>query len=172
MTWSNKVAETVLRVSGIPEPGEHDETDAAVMSNCTAMQLNPPLDHKDIAASHRVGRKVKGTDRHIIVKFATRNVRERVFRARKALKDVNQDKDVGKKIYINEDLTKFRAGLAREASSYKNSGLINDTWSIYGKNHDQRQPRPCISDQNIRTYEDPVKASEQGNKGHRREAGG
>ena len=97
------------------------------------MELDPPLDPKDIAVSHRVGRKVQGKDRQIIVKFATRNVRERVFLARKALKDVNQDKDVGKKIYINEDLTKFRAGLAREGRSYKNSGLISDTWSIYGK---------------------------------------
>ena len=114
-------------------------------------------------------RKVQGKDRQIIVKFATRNVRERVFRARKALKDVNQDKDAGKKIYINEDLTKFRAGLAREARSYKNSGLINDTWSIYGK---------IMTKDNyghvsvIRTYDDLVKSSEQGNRGHRREAGG
>ena len=158
-----------LRVSGIPEPEEYDGTDAAVMSVCTAMKLDPPLDPKDIAVSHRVGRKVQGMDRQIVVKFATRNVRERVFRARKALKDVNQDKDVGKKIYINEDLTKFRAGLAREARSYKNSGLINDTWSIYGKimakdNHGHVSV--------IRTYEDLVKSSEQGNRGHRREAGG
>ena len=139
------------------------------MSVCTAMKMDPPLDPTDIAVSHRVGRKVQGKDRQIIVKFATRNVRERVFRARKALKDVNQDKDVGKKIYINEDLTKFRAGLAREARSYKNSGLINDTWSIYGKimtkdNHGHVSV--------IRTYDDLVKSSEQGNIGHRREAGG
>ena len=158
-----------LRVSGIPAPEEHDDTDAAVMSVCTAMKLDPPLDPKDIAVSHRVGRKVQGKDRQIIVKFATHNVGERVFRARKALKDVNQDKDAGKKIYINEDLTKFRAGLAREARSYKNSGLINDTWSIYGK---------IMTKDNyghvsvIRTYDDLVKSSEQGNRGHRREAGG
>ena len=64
-----------LRVSGIPEPEEHDDTDAAVMSVCTAMKMDPPLDPKDIAVSHRVGRKVQGKDRQIIVKFATRNVR-------------------------------------------------------------------------------------------------
>ena len=86
-----------LRVSGIPEPEEHDDTDAVVMSVCTAIKLDPPLDPKDIAVSHRVCHKVQGKDRHIIIKFATRNVREHVFHAWKALKDVNQDKDIGKK---------------------------------------------------------------------------
>ena len=98
-----------LRVSGIPEPEEHDDTDAAVMSVCTAMKLDPPLDPKDIAISNRVGRKVQGKDWQVIVKFATRNVRERVFRAWKSLKDVNQDKDVGKismKIWWNSGPTR------------------------------------------------------------------
>ena len=72
--------------------------------------------------------------RQILVKFATRNVRERVYRAKSALKSVNQNTEEGKpKIYINEDLTKFKAGLAREARSIKNAGLISETWTIYGK---------------------------------------
>ena len=80
-----------------------------------------------------MGRKTAGKHRQIIVKFATRNVRERVFGARTGLKDVNKDKDANKRIYINEDLTQFRAALASEARSYKKSGLISDTWTMYGK---------------------------------------
>ena len=38
-----------------------------------------------------------------------------------------------KRIYINEDLTKFRANLARDARALRNSGVINDTWTQYGK---------------------------------------
>ena len=57
----------------------------------------------------------------------------RVFRAKSDLKSVNQQNEDKPKIYINEDLTQFRAGLAREARSYRTSGLINDTWTVYGK---------------------------------------
>ena len=83
--------------------------------------------------SHRVGKQVTGKHRQIIVKFATRNIRERVFRAKSDLKSVNQQSEDKPKIYINEDLTQFREGMAREARSYRASGLISDTWTIYGK---------------------------------------
>ena len=36
-------------------------------------------------------------------------------------------------VYINEELTKFRANLAHEARSLRNSGQINDAWTMYGK---------------------------------------
>ena len=106
---------------------------------CQLMKLEPPITPKDIAVSHRVGKKVEGKDRQIIVKFATRNIRERVFSAKSKLKEVNSnrtdngDDDNNHKIYINEDLTALRASLAREARSCKNAGLITDTWTIYGK---------------------------------------
>ena len=83
--------------------------------------------------SHRVGKQVTGKHKQIIVKFVTRNIRERVFRAKSDLKSVNQQNEDKPKIYINEDLTQFRAGLAREARSYRASGLVSDTWTIYGK---------------------------------------
>ena len=124
-----------LRVAGVPENTESDDTDAAILDICAAIKVDPPVEPKDIAVSHRVGKTIlrKGP-RQILVKFATRNVRERVYRAKSALKSVNQNTEEGKpKIYINEDLTKFRAGLARKARSIKNAGLISKTWTIYGK---------------------------------------
>ena len=81
--------------------------------------------------SHRVGKQVSGKHRQIIFKFTTRYIRERVFRAKSDLKRVNQQNEDKPK--INEDLTQFRAGLAREARSYRASGLISETWTIYGK---------------------------------------
>ena len=76
-----------LRVSGIPEPDEHDNTDAAVLGVCELTKVDPPLQPTDIAVSHRIGRKTEGKHRQIIVKFATRNVRERAYSARTDLKD-------------------------------------------------------------------------------------
>ena len=68
------------------------------------------------------------------MKFATRNVRERVFKARTELKNVNKKEESKEKhIYVNEDLTRFRAGLAKDARSLKNDGNISDNWTMYGK---------------------------------------
>ena len=115
-------------VAGIPENPDHDDTDAAVLEVCQLMKVDPPLEAKDIAVSHRVGKQRQGQHKN-----ATQNVRERVFRAKSALRDVNSDANSGRKIYINEDLIQRRAALARDARSLKNNGAIADTWTIYGK---------------------------------------
>ena len=121
-----------LRIAGIPEKEELDNTDAAVQDICQAIKVDPPVQPTDIAVSHRLGRPSEGTTRQVIVKFTTRNVRERVYSAKKELKNVREDENM-KHIYINEDLTKFHANLARDARALRNSGVINDIWTQYGK---------------------------------------
>ena len=123
-----------LRISGVPENPEHDNTDEAVLKICNEMKVEPQVEPRDIAVSHRVGKSAAGRPRQILVKFATRNVRERVFKARTELKNVNKKEESKEKhIYVNEDLTRFRAGLAKDARSLKNNGNISDTWTMYGK---------------------------------------
>ena len=118
-----------LRISGIPENPEHDNTDAAVLKICKEMPVEPQVEPMDIAVSHRVGKSICCRETQ-----ATRNVRGRVFKARTEPKNVNK-KEVTKEkhIYVNEDLTRFRAGLAKDARSLKNNGNISDTWTMYGK---------------------------------------
>ena len=123
-----------LRILGISENPEHDNTDEAVLKICNEMKVEPQVEPRDIAVSHRVGKSAAGRPRQILVKFATRNVRERVFKARTELKNVNKKEETKEKhIYVNEDLTRFRAGLAKDARSLKNNGNISDTWTIYGQ---------------------------------------
>ena len=122
-----------LRITGIPENPEHDDTDGAVLSVCQQIKVDPPVEPRDIVVSHRVGKSAGGRPRQILVKFATRNVRERVFKARTALKMFNKDNEEVPNIYINDDLTQLQAGLARDARSLKTNNKINDTWTIYGK---------------------------------------
>ena len=121
-----------LRIAAIHEKEEHDDTDAAVLKICQAIKVDPPVQPTDIAVSHRVGRPAEGRTRQLIVKFATRNVRERVYSTKKELKNVRKNENM-KNVYINEDLTKFRANLARDARALRTSGLINETWTQYGK---------------------------------------
>ena len=72
-----------LRRAGIPEAVESDDTDAAIISLCSAIKVDTPVQPEDIAVSHRVGKTVTGKPRQVLVKFATRNIRERVFQAKK-----------------------------------------------------------------------------------------
>ena len=108
-------------------------TDAAIITLCAAIKVDPPVQPEDIAVSHRVGKAAEGKPRPVLVKFATRNIRERVFRAKKNIKTEQEKNESLKHIYINEDLTQLRANLARRARSYRNDGHIQDTWTIYGK---------------------------------------
>ena len=75
-----------LRIAGIPENEASDDTDAAVLTLCAAIKVDPPVQAHDIAVSHRAGKAATGKPRQILVKFATRNIRERVFRAKKTSK--------------------------------------------------------------------------------------
>ena len=117
----------------IPENKEHDDTDTAILNICQAIAVDPPMQPSDIAVSHRLGKPQDGKTRQVIVKFATRNVRERVYSAKKNFKTARTTDASLKNIYINEDLTKYRANLAKEARDMRNSGLISDTWTQYGK---------------------------------------
>ena len=123
-----------LRIVGIPE-SDNDDTDSTVLKICSAIEVDPPVQPSDIAVSHRLGKKEAGKTRQVIVKFATRNVRERVYSSKKPLKTVKEKPEHPdmSHVYINEDLTKFRANLAHEARSLRNSGQINDTWTMCGK---------------------------------------
>ena len=47
-----------LRISGIPENPEHDNTDAAVLKICKEMKFEPQVEPRDIAVSHRVGKSI------------------------------------------------------------------------------------------------------------------
>ena len=122
-----------LRIAGIPENKEHDDTDTAILNICQAIAVDPPVQPSDIAVSHRLGKLQDGKTRQVIVKFATRNVRERVYSAKKNIKTARTTDASLKNVYINEDLTKYRANLAKEARDMRNSGLISDTWTQYGK---------------------------------------
>ena len=63
-----------LRFTGLPDNEAHDDTDKLILDVCSATKINPPGQPTDIAVSHRLGQKVPGKNRQIIVKFATRNI--------------------------------------------------------------------------------------------------
>ena len=125
-----------LRISGIPEE-ETEVTDEIVIG--LASSLNVEINSFDIDRSHRVGKPVgkvqadrrPGSKRHrdIIVKFARYNVREKLFKVRKDLRNTSHYKSV----YINEDLTSRRSKLLFDARSLVRNKLIKAAYSSDGK---------------------------------------
>ena len=75
-----------------------DNTDVAILQICEAIKVDPPVQPTDIAVSHRLGRPTEGKTRQVIVKFATRNVRERVYSAKKELKNVRDQENMSYKL--------------------------------------------------------------------------
>ena len=78
-----------------------------------------PLQPTDIAVSHRLGKGAPGETRQIIAKFSTWNICEHVFSARTKLKDYNNANPDKPNVYVNEDLTQFKANLAMEHEIWK-----------------------------------------------------
>ena len=80
-----------LRISGIPEKGNEDVGETTLRLFNTVMNIVPPIDIKDIDRVHRTGAKIDGRNRQVLVKFATYRNRQRVYRAKSALKPGNQE---------------------------------------------------------------------------------
>jgi len=61
-----------------------------------------------------------------MIKFATAHVRDVVIRARRRLRESGDG-------YVNEDLARRRAALAKKTRQLKKSRIINDCWAFNGK---------------------------------------
>lgn len=93
-----------LRIFGIEEC-DKENTDDLVLQ--VAEKISVPLGLCDIDRSHRVGPKVPGKKRPIIVKFVSYRKRREMFQVKRRLK--------GQGITIREDLTRARLEVLHEA---------------------------------------------------------
>lgn len=117
-----------LRVSGINESDNENVTEKIIH---LASRTGADITARDIDRAHRVGKKNTGrnrqADREIIIKFSTYDARLKFLKSRTKLREKNE------KIYINEDLTKFRKNLAYECRDLRRKKLIKNTW-VFGGN--------------------------------------
>ena len=67
--------------------------------------------------------------RQIIVRLKDSNVKKRILKCRKYLKDKPEYQSVN----INEDLSKIRNDIAYRARQLKKLKLVTDTWTVDGK---------------------------------------
>lgn len=127
----------LMRINGIPDGGQQETTaNTTKLVTDLIKSIDPDLNESDIIRSHRIGNPVRVGEhgralppRQIIVRLKDSNVKKRILKCRKNLKDKPEYRSVN----INEDLTKIRNGIAYRARQLKKLKLVTDTWTIDGK---------------------------------------
>ena len=107
--WSRR---SILLLEGLLEKRGEDTNHIAIKL-FRAMGINVSL--ADICRSHRNGPHLKGRHRPIYVKFVRHDIRDAVYYARDNLRQIRNYRYV----FINENLTKYRSRLFREARKEK-----------------------------------------------------
>ena len=109
-----------ILIHGIKEDAKEgtDELALGVFSSKLHVNVSP----EDLDRSHRIGRRIAGKSRPIIVKFKTYNKRKEVFSSKRVLK--------GTKVTLTESLTSRRLELLRQA---KNKETLQAAWTSDGR---------------------------------------
>jgi len=119
-----------LRIMGIPET-QGEDTDKLIVN--VAKDMGVDLSTTEIDISHRVPRYPSTPQtkaRPIIVMFVSNASRRSLLANRSKLKAVG--KKSAPKIFVNEDLTKTRAIIARKARGLVSEGRIESSWVTGG----------------------------------------
>ncbi|XP_078374344.1 uncharacterized protein LOC144657857 [Oculina patagonica] len=119
-----------LVIHGISEREDEDNVENVIE---LGKLLNVNLTRGDIDIVHRMNTKFKNKPRPIIVRFASYNAKNKLYKARLYLRNVtSQDLGPGK-IYINENLTSWRADLFKEVRKVRKKYHNGKAWTIDGK---------------------------------------
>ena len=120
-----------IRIHGIPE-NEGEKTDEIVMK--LAQDIGANIPSSALGRSHRVGRKNNNRPRAIIAKFVGHNHKVAYLKQKQELKKLPEDNpDVYvNDVFVNEDLTSKRAGMAKRARLMKKAKRNSDTWTRDG----------------------------------------
>ncbi|CAC5420255.1 unnamed protein product [Mytilus coruscus] len=100
-------------------------TDFLVLQICNE-QLGLDINLKDLSRTHPIG-KVKNGKMSVIVRFLSYRTRQLVFSNKKKLKN-NEDK-----LFISENLTKYRYGLMKHLNVLRFTEKIHSFWTHDGK---------------------------------------
>ena len=114
-----------LRIFGLAETEKEDTLSEAM--DLFQNQMGLDIDVSGIDRVHRIGRKGERV-RSVIVKFTSYRMPNMVFHSKSRLKA-----DRTKKIFIKEDLTKFRSELFFKTRQLKKKQQIADCWTFDGR---------------------------------------
>ena len=117
-----------IRISGLLETPNEDPVELSIDLFNNSIKLAIKLE--DIDRAHRVGKRVEGKTRPLLVKLTSYRARRSIIGARRILRDTGEDRP---KVFINEYLTQKRATLLFKARTKKREKRIQDCWSYDGR---------------------------------------
>ncbi len=112
-----------IQINGIPNDIDDNEDALADFIINIGDQMEAPVKRDDISVVHRAGKSTHNS-RPVLVKFVSRNTRDKLMKNRQKLKDISVK---GRKIYFNDDLTPLRAKLFSYAKNLENVKCISTT---------------------------------------------
>ena len=119
-----------LVIHGISEREDEDNAESVIE---LGRLLDVNLTRGDIDIVHRMNVKSKNQPRPIIVRFTSYSAKSMLYKARLHLRNISsQDLGPGK-IYINENLTGWRAELFNEVRKVRKKYNNGKAWTIDGK---------------------------------------
>ncbi|XP_071078610.1 uncharacterized protein [Haliotis cracherodii] len=124
-----------VRITGLKETV--DEVPEETIQDILTI-VHPKMSVQDIDRCHRVGKKMPGRNRAIIVKFVSYWDRNQVIMNRRKLRGQMNS------VYINEDLTQRRSLLYESARELKKQGRFDGTWTFDGRIYTRDQPEGKI----------------------------
>ena len=119
-----------LVIHGIPEHEKEDNV-ANVVTLEKLLQVN--LTPGDIDIVHRMNTKSKDNPRPIIDRLSNYNAKNKLCKARLNLRNADLKVLGAEKVFINENLTAWRAELFKEARKLKKKYRNGKTWNVDGK---------------------------------------
>ena len=114
-------------IHGIPEREEEDNVENVIN---LGKSLKVSLTRDDIDIVHRLNIKNKTKIRPIIVRFSNYSAKSQLCKAGINLRNATLHDLGAEKIFINENLTAWRAGLFREARKVRKKYPNGKTWTI------------------------------------------
>ena len=142
-----------IRLTGLTETKDENVYDTVMAVLNEEMGVSPPISADEIDRIHRVGKPDQTQRRSILIKFATYRSKKRVVVNRRYLNPLkraerdraqtpgNHSSDdnrrattapTDRRLYINDDLTKYRQQLLYRCSQEKKANKIADCWSTDG----------------------------------------
>ncbi len=116
-----------VRILGIPEVYDDGSLKDTILSIAKENLDMPDMKCCDIETLHRMGRVNQDKPRDIILTFTAQSMRDEFYKNRKKSPKAN-----GNQIYINENLTAFRAKLFYDIRQLVKRKKVHSTWTQHG----------------------------------------
>ncbi|XP_067660323.1 uncharacterized protein [Haliotis asinina] len=124
-----------IRIIGVHESEDEDIQKATLD---VFKKINKDISISDIDRCHRVGKRVQGRSRQIIVKFVSYQDKDGVYTQRRKLRAMMEN------VFVNEDLTHYSSKLFKMARDLRKSRWIENTWTKDGHIYILEQPDGAV----------------------------